>query len=401
MPNRRSTYLEGLDEPSRNELLDMAIRLQQSPSRVSVDLSQSSDDGSSNAHGDIRSGSLYMKNIWQLRHRVNALAMELSTVKELLAEADQAKSKLTEELQDERRQHQAQVCRLAAQIEELISAVDTAKAQARSADDASSRYETDLHDVTESNRNLRGLLATELRNWDRPGPPPPTAWQRLATPEVVAASEPPPRFPVPLPVPFTAAQFRSMQLSVKQLTGERDQLRDRVLDLQNRLEDAQKAASEQTKQFDEERAKTNTHLTGAVRRIQYLLTEQEKSQADARSTAEYVARLEKSLLRQHDELQKKPTPSIRPSQEDECSSADRRVDVSPEPAQSVSDPVEVSRQTVADASTYASRSPSATQSERRYDDRQDMFGVRRQVPLWPDKSLSELVRDALDKEDAD
>lgn len=53
--------------------------------------------------------------------------MELSTVKELLAEADQAKSKLTEELQDERRQHQAQVCRLAAQIEELISAVDTAK----------------------------------------------------------------------------------------------------------------------------------------------------------------------------------------------------------------------------------------------------------------------------------
>lgn len=77
------------------------------------------------------------------------------------------------------------------------------------------------------------------------------------------------------------------------------------------------------------------------------------------------------------------------------------MDVSPEPAQSVSDPVEVSRQTVADASTYASRSPSATQSERRYDDRQDMFGVRRQVPLWPDKSLSELVRDALDKEDAD
>lgn len=41
-----------------------------------------------------------------------------------------------------------------------------------------------------------------------------------------------------------------------------------------------------------------------MRRIQYLLTEQEKSQADARSTAEYVARLEKSLLRQHDELQK-------------------------------------------------------------------------------------------------
>lgn len=40
-----------------------------------------------------------------------------------------------------------------------------------------------------------------------------------------------------------------------------------MLDLQNRLEDAQKAASEQTKQFDEERAKTNTHLTGAVSRL--------------------------------------------------------------------------------------------------------------------------------------
>ena len=159
-------------------------------------------------------------------------------------------------------------------------------------------------------------------------------WQKLATESLIEASEPPVAFPTPKPLPFTASTFQRVTLELKKVQKERDDLQQKCERLQNQNDQLVLESHKKQHSQKRENEKMHQHLTGAVRRIQWLLQERQKvitcldtfeapSQlhqilasdngicgqyqlmSKTLNSERYTARLEKKLLRQHASLQAK------------------------------------------------------------------------------------------------
>eukprot|EP01112_Ceratiomyxa_fruticulosa_P015498 TRINITY_DN4555_c0_g2_i1.p1 TRINITY_DN4555_c0_g2~~TRINITY_DN4555_c0_g2_i1.p1 ORF type:complete len:798 (-),score=264.64 TRINITY_DN4555_c0_g2_i1:118-2511(-) len=146
-------------------------------------------------------------------------------------------------------------------------------------------------------------------------------WEKLATPEVLAASQPPRSFPVQmgaseysrstnassLELEKTTNQLRKSQSEVKQLTARIVRLEEDNRDLLDRSRATiQEARASESRQ--------EVQLAGAVRRIQWLLEQQKKLTENLKGKDEYIAKVESKLLEQSKQLKKVTTTNTKPEQ---------------------------------------------------------------------------------------
>eukprot|EP00941_MAST-03F_sp_MAST-3F-sp1_P002670 g2670.t1 len=122
-------------------------------------------------------------------------------------------------------------------------------------------------------------------------------WERLATPELLAASEPPKGFRPPEFVTETDVRRLRTKLKTSEAEG-REQLKliDRLRRNNSDLREAM------LKRYNDQRIlirRQETQLMGAVRRIHYLLAEQKKLQERLEKKDHYTFRVEQKLLAQN------------------------------------------------------------------------------------------------------
>ena len=129
-------------------------------------------------------------------------------------------------------------------------------------------------------------------------------WQKLATQEVLEASCPPETYPIPARVRGLSSEVESLQGKVKALNDQLLVTKAENEKLRRENDKHQRDGHQQLHEAREKIRRQEPQLTGAMRRINWLVEEKTKLEKEARESGCYAERLEKKLIEKDDEVQK-------------------------------------------------------------------------------------------------
>ena len=191
----QKTFLESLTRPDRELLLRFAGSSTAAPSYTSPNLSNTSrleqelaghehelfgdennmsaemgmgmDDAQKVANACLNAPAMYMKTIWDLRHRLQAASTHGRIVEERLKAREEDVTKLQQKLAHGTKEHGREMAALAAQLERLISENSAKNDRVEAANTAYQRAKEQLDASQAGEERLRELLRIEMQKAEK------------------------------------------------------------------------------------------------------------------------------------------------------------------------------------------------------------------------------------------
>lgn len=227
-----------------------------------------------------------------MEHRLTQATQEATGWKRALKKQKVHFQRKVRSLEDKHRQTSEKHTEAEARLHNERALVDTAKARVKKLKSS----EQKLRDLVQ-----RLLLEKDTKNLKTKRKK--EFWDHLATPEVLAESRPPADFALPKQSEqFSQARFDKLKAEIDEQNREIKQLHAREETLSAENHQLRTLKNKEFKTLQQEHSRQKTQLSGAVRRIHWLLYEKEKVEEELKSTKLYRDTLEKKVLSQNDEV---------------------------------------------------------------------------------------------------
>jgi len=129
-------------------------------------------------------------------------------------------------------------------------------------------------------------------------------WQSLATQEVLEASRPPEDFPIPGRHRGLVSEVDALQSKVKELEASMGAMRRENDKLRKVNDGHQRDGHQQLQEARDKLRQQEPQLTGAMRRVQWLVEQKKELETNAAASVFYTQKLEAKLIEKDEEVQR-------------------------------------------------------------------------------------------------